>query len=116
MVNFIYGIRNKSKLNETIKRKYPNLRNSLSFEMGTISRKQINSASISLIKMFLSFGSKTKSKKFWNNYIDVQAIENTKDDEVKRLLDRSIRLMSNFSKVWIIMMVSFLLAVITLPN
>jgi len=109
-VNWVVAFSTKSKLKKNIKKNHPKIRCNLSVFESDLSTTQIKSGSHSLLKLFLSFGSKKSSKLFWNSLVDTKAVEDSNDNEIKRLLNSSIRLTGNYSKIWIIMMGSILLA------
>ena len=112
IVNRIIAFRSKFKLKTIIKKKHPSIRRNLSFFEDGLSIKLIKSGSRSFLNMFLSFGATEKAKTFINNFVDVQAIEDSSDDEIKQLINKSIRLESNYSRIWIIMIGSLLMGLI----
>lgn len=116
MVNFIIMAFTKSKLNKGLKKRLPKVRRNLNMQDSNFSFSHVKSSSIDLIKMFFNFGSKEGSTIYYNNFVDVQAIVDSKDNELKRLLNKSIRVTSRFVKIWIVMVISLLLAVLTWPN
>lgn len=63
--------------------------------------------------MIISFGSKEKAKAVINNFIDLKAIENSSDLETQKLISRWIKLESNYLRIWIIMIGSLILALLT---
>lgn len=62
--------------------------------------------------MFLSFGATKKARAFINNFVDVQAIEDSSDDEAIVLIRKSISFESDYSRIWIIMIGSLLMVLI----
>lgn len=113
VINWILAYRNKSKLNQAITISPLNFKHNLSLSnQMNLSPKEMIAGSSSLVKMFLSFGSKASSRRFLNNFYDVEAIAQSDDEEIKRLFNRSIRFMGNFVKCWMIMATSLLITAI----
>ena len=112
VVNRIIAFRKKSKLNTLIKNRHPNIRRNLSFFENGLSIKLVKSGSHLFLNMFLSFGATKKARAFINNFVDVQAIEDSSDDEAIVLIRKSISLESDYSRIWIIMIGSLLMVLI----
>jgi hypothetical protein len=113
MINFILMAITKFKLNKALKKRLPNIRRNLSMQNSDFSFYRVKSTSSDLIKMIFSFGSNESSTTYYNNFVDVEAIEHSNDDEIKRLLAKSIRIIGNFPKFWIVMIGSILLGALS---
>jgi cbb3-type cytochrome oxidase subunit 3 len=110
IINWVLAFRNRTKLENAISINPLNLKHKLSLvNPSNLSPKEMIAGVRSLIKMFLFFGSKESSREFLNNYYDVEEIAQSDDEEIKRLLNRSIRFMGNFAKCWMLMFASLLL-------
>ncbi len=116
LINWIIAFRVKYRLNKAIKKHEHKLSRNLNVFESAYSTTQMKLGSNSFFKMFISFGSKENTRHFLNNIYDVQAIEETDDVEIKRLLNRLVNLTGNYSRIWIIMMFSIFLAALTWPN
>lgn len=113
LVNRVTTFRNKSKLSIAIKTRHLGIRRNLSVFEDRVSKNFFKTSLKSYLKMILSFGSKEKAKAVINNFIDVKAIENSSDLETKKLISRWIKLERIYLKIWIIMIGSLILALLT---
>lgn len=111
LVNRVTTFRNKSKLSIAIKTRHPGIRRNLSVFEDRVSKNFFKTSLKSYLKMILSFGSKEKA--VINNFIDVKVIENSSDLETKKLISRWIKLERIYLKIWIIMIGSLILALLT---
>ena len=102
MINFVIMFITKSKLNKVLKQRLPNIRRNLNMQDAKYSFSHVKTSSKDLVKMFFSFGSKASSTVYFNNFVEVSAIENSNDNEIKRLLSKSIRVYGNLPKFWIV--------------
>ena len=115
-INWIIILITKRKLNKAMKNRHPNIRRNLNFAESNLSAEQLMLGADLLFKVFLSFGSKERTKTYWNNFVDIKAIKDSNDSEIKQLLHRSIILTSNFPKIWIVMVGSILMIFLLWPN
>ena len=113
LVNRVTTFRNKSKLSIAIKTRHLGIRRNLSVFEDRVSKNFFKTSLKSYLKMILSFGSKEKAKAVINNFIDVKVIENSSDLETKKLISRWIKLERIYLKIWIIMIGSLILALLT---
>jgi hypothetical protein len=116
MANFIMTWRTKSKLKKTLKNRHQEIRRNLGVFDSDFNSPELREGAFSIFGLMLSFGSKEKSREYLNAFVDVNAIEESKDTELIGLLNKSIKLASNFSKLWIVMMVSIALAAMLWPK
>lgn len=112
LVNRIIAFRVKSKLKKAIIMRFPSTVWKSSRGNGSISDFQ--SSGSAFINVFLSFGSFKVSEDFWNNLVDVECINNSDDEEIKRLLRSSINLTSSFVRLWVVAVVIILLSALLL--
>lgn len=100
---------NKKNKNElTIKA--PTIFYSIGLRVNTYSVSKATTDGINLIKMLFSFGGIQNTRNFVNGFADLLKIEEMADIQQKRRIEKLIKLFSLFSKIWILGLVSILLA------
>lgn len=114
--NWAVAVVTRNKLKRSLKNRHPNLRANLGFFEIDLDTAQSRTSFEALYKLLTSFGSRKEVKSFWGQFVDVKAIENGDDTEVKKLLNRTFRLTSNHWRIWIVMIIAFLLAALSWPK
>lgn len=115
-VNQIWALVTKHQLNEALKARHQGIRRYLGlFDKESADFDMIGRVA-AFVALIVSWGNMKKSNLFWNYFVDIQAIENSDDPEIIKLMRRLMRLSSNFSKLWIIGVASLGIAFLFWPK
>ncbi|RFC54218.1 hypothetical protein DXU93_09535 [Brumimicrobium aurantiacum] len=100
----------KKKINSDLAGIGPRLNNPMNTSSLTQSTDKIKSSSSYFLKMITNFGSSKHTRNYVNSLIKLSEIEQLNDSEISLKIDKFIKLFSLFSRVWVIAMLSILLA------
>jgi len=74
---------------------------------------EINSP-FEFFKVLFSFGNKDKTRSFINQFVDLEAIDKSNKQELTKLSNKLIKLLSNSARLWVLMMVCVPIGILTL--
>ncbi|HBS87541.1 MAG TPA: hypothetical protein DEA97_13340 [Bacteroidales bacterium] len=94
----------KRKFQRLISNKYPKIRCNINYPSWNNCR-ETELGSVSVLNVLFSFGSKKKSRKYINAFVDVLEIEKNTDEVCKSLLNRIININSALFRIWLIMVI-----------
>ena len=106
--------RSQIKLKKTLKAQAPEIRNNLTLGFRGINNDiEINSP-FEFFKVLFSFGNKDKTRSFINQFVDLEAIDKSNKQELTKLSNKLIKLLSNSARLWVLGMVCVPIGILTL--
>jgi hypothetical protein len=114
IVNTVVMFRTQIKLKKALKTQAPEIRNNLKLGFNSSNIDIATFSPFSFFKVILSFGNKDKTSSFVNQFIDLEAINKSNNQELIKLSNKLTKLLSNSVRLWFLGMVCVPIGILTL--
>lgn len=111
LIVWIISFINKFRLKKLLDRNHSEINHCLTIRRA--DRQVLISAIVPTIQLFFSFWSYKVRRNFWNQFVDIFAVEGLADKKPKRILKRLIFLSSLYFFTWWTMIISIIIALLT---
>tara|TARA_Y100000739_G_C20165610_1_gene265360 strand:- start:44 stop:457 length:414 start_codon:yes stop_codon:yes gene_type:complete len=114
ILNIALMFRTQIKLKKTLQLQAPEIRNNLKLGFNGSNVDHAAKSPFAFFKVLFSFGNKDKTSSFINLFVDLQAIDKSNKQELTKLSNKLIKLLSNSARLWVLGMVCVPIGILTL--